>query len=98
MPLRHTMWWRYICIVVLLRTTLSDEDREQAPDRWCSHAACGQEAWQIVAQWTWNLRLELGHKLAPEPVRATEFAPALRAPNEYAPTSPASLASSAPAS
>ena len=31
-------------------------------------------------------------------MRATEFAPALRAPNEYAPTSPASLASSAPAS
>lgn len=24
-------------------TTLSDEDTEQDPDRWCSHAACGQE-------------------------------------------------------
>ncbi len=31
-------------------TTLSDEDTEQDPDRWCSHAACGQEAWQIVSQ------------------------------------------------
>jgi hypothetical protein len=25
-------------------TTLGDEDTEQDPDRWCSHAACGQEA------------------------------------------------------
>jgi hypothetical protein len=24
--------------------TLADEDREQDPDRWCSHSACGQEA------------------------------------------------------
>jgi hypothetical protein len=56
---------------------LTDEDQELDPDRWCSHAACGQEIWQIVAQWVWNLRLELGHQLAPEPVRTTEFAPAL---------------------
>jgi hypothetical protein len=55
---------------------LSDEDREQEPDRWCSHAAWGQECWQIVCQWIWNLRLELGHHLLPEPVRTTEFAPA----------------------
>jgi hypothetical protein len=57
-------------------TTLSDEDTEQDPDRWCSHAACGQETWQIISQWVWNLRLELGHLLAPEPLRTTEFAPA----------------------
>jgi hypothetical protein len=57
-------------------TALSDEDREQDPDRWCSHAACGQEAWQIVSQWVWNLRLELGHQLEPDSVRTTEFAPA----------------------
>jgi hypothetical protein len=43
---------------------LEDEDEELEPDRWCSHSAWGQEAWQIVAQWTWNLRLELGHQLA----------------------------------
>ncbi len=79
-------------------TALEDEDQEQEPDRWCSHSAWGQEAWQIVAQWTWNLRLELGHQLAPEPVRTTEFAPALPSPNEHAPTSPASPAPSAPAS
>jgi len=62
-------------------TALSDEDREQDPDRWCSHAACGQEAWQIVSQWVWNLRLELGHRLEPEPIRTTQFAPAVSQTN-----------------
>ena len=57
-------------------TALEDEDQEIDLDRWCSHSAWGQEAWQIVAQWSWNLRLELGHQLAPEPIRTTEFAPA----------------------
>jgi hypothetical protein len=56
---------------------LADEDQEIDPDRWCSHAPAGQEAWQIVAQWVWNLRLELGHHLQPSPLRTTEFAPAL---------------------
>jgi hypothetical protein len=56
---------------------LADEDLEQDPDRWCSHTASGQEVWQIISQWVWNLRLELGHQLAPDPVRTTEFAPAL---------------------
>jgi hypothetical protein len=56
---------------------LSDEDREQDPDRWCSHSAWGQECWQLVAQWVWNLRLELGHHLKPMSLRTTEFAPAL---------------------
>ena len=79
-------------------TALEDEDQEQEPDRWCSHSAWGQEAWQIVAQWTWNLRLELGHQLLPEPLRTTEFAPALPEQNADASTSPASPAPSAPAS
>ncbi len=57
-------------------TVLSDEDQEQDPDRWCSHAACGQEFWQILSQWIWNLRLELGHALHPTPMRTTEFASA----------------------
>jgi len=56
---------------------LADEDQEQDPDRWVSHTALGQECWQIVSQWLWNLRLELGHQLHPDPVRTTEFAPAL---------------------
>ncbi len=56
---------------------LADEDNEQDPDRWCSHSAWGQECWQIVSQWVWNLRLELGHQLNPDPVRTTEFASAV---------------------
>ena len=56
---------------------LSDEDQEIEPDRWCSHAAWGQEAWQVVAQWTWNLRLELGYQIHPSAVRTTEFALAI---------------------
>jgi hypothetical protein len=71
-------------------TALEDEDQELEPDRWCSHSAWGQEAWQIVAQWTWNLRLELGHQLAPEPLRITEFAPALPSPQEHPPPPPGS--------
>src|SRR5713226_4330443 len=56
---------------------LSDEDQELDPDRWCSHSAWGQECWQLIAQWVWNLRLELGHQLSPTPLRITEFAPAI---------------------
>ncbi|MDQ2903150.1 MAG: hypothetical protein M3Y81_06295 [Chloroflexota bacterium] len=59
---------------------LSDEDIEQDPDRWCSHSAWGQECWQVISQWTWNLRLELGHQFKPQPLRTTEFAPALPPP------------------
>ena len=79
-------------------TALEDEDQEQEPDRWCSHSAWGQEAWQIVAQWTWNLRLELGHQLVPEPARTTEFAPALPQQHEHAPTPAVLPAPSAPIS
>jgi hypothetical protein len=71
---------------------LSDEDLEIDPDRWCSHSAWGQEAWQCVAQWVWNIRLELGHQLSPTPLRLTEFAPALLPQNEQAATRPTSVA------
>ena len=63
---------------------LADEDAEQDPDRWCSHSAWGQECWQVVSQWVWNLRLELGHQLHPDPVRTTEFASALPPPAPHA--------------
>lgn len=59
---------------------LSDEDREQDPDRWVSHSPWGQECWQIINQWMWNLRLELGHQLHPTPMRTTQFAPPLLQP------------------
>src|SRR6266702_3717261 len=64
---------------------LADEDQEQDPDRWCSHTAMGQEAWQIVSQWIWNLRLELGHVLEPTEMRTTEFAPALSPAHKESP-------------
>jgi hypothetical protein len=67
---------------------LADEDAELDPDRWCSHSAWGQEAWQIVSQWVWNLRLELGHRLSPTPLRTTEFAPAIPPSSESVATCP----------
>jgi hypothetical protein len=67
--------------------TLADEDQEQDPDRWCSHSPWGQEAWQIISQWVWNLRLELGHQLEPTPRRTTEFAPAPGAKERHSPSS-----------
>lgn len=75
---------------------LSDEDQEQDPDRWCSHSAWGQECWQTVSQWVWNLRLEVGHQLSPTPLRITEFAPAIPEQNAQVATCPS--ASAAPAS
>jgi hypothetical protein len=55
-------------------TVLADEDVEQDPDRWCSHTPNGQEFWQILSQWTWNLRLELGQHLSSTSMRTTECA------------------------
>ena len=57
-------------------TVLADEDLEQDPDRWCSHTPCGQEFWQILNQWIWNIRLELGQHLFPTPMSTVEFSPA----------------------
>jgi hypothetical protein len=36
----------------------------------------GQEFAQILAQWAWNIRLELGQQLSQAELRTTEFAPA----------------------
>lgn len=76
-------------------TVLADEDVEQDPDRWCSHTPCGQEFWQILSQWVWNLRLELGQNLSPTQMRTTEFAPAFGASPAPA-TEPASASEPAP--
>jgi len=57
-------------------TVLADEDLEQDPDRWCSQTPCGQECWQIISQWVWNLRLEFGQHCSPTPLRTTAFASA----------------------
>jgi hypothetical protein len=68
---------------------LADEDQEIDPDRWCSHSAWGQECWQMVSQWVWNLRLELGHQLEPTSMRITEFAPAIPPGSSQTDASPA---------
>ena len=80
------MWWPSTRPCGAFEPLLADEDQEQDPDRWCSHAPAGQEAWQIVSQWVWNLRLELGHLLESTPLRTTEFAPPItEATREQAP-------------
>jgi hypothetical protein len=56
-------------------TVLSDEDREQDSDRWSSYTTSGQETWQILSQWIWNLRQELSQQWQPTSMRLTEFAP-----------------------
>jgi len=52
---------------------LSDEDAEQDPDRWCSHQPHGQECWQVLSQWVWHTRLELGHVCQEAPLRWTRW-------------------------
>jgi hypothetical protein len=52
---------------------LSDEDAEQDPDRWCSCPPRGQEFWQIVSQWVWNTRLELGQVAHEVGLRTTSW-------------------------
>jgi hypothetical protein len=74
---------------------LADEDVEEDPDRWCSYTECGQELWQIVCQWVWNLRLSLGHAMQGNEMREIEWAPpkdrpplvvaSENAPEEYGP-------------
>ncbi|HEY4386252.1 MAG TPA: hypothetical protein VGN34_17480 [Ktedonobacteraceae bacterium] len=56
-------------------TVLSDEDREQDADRWSSYTPHGQEVWQILSQWVWNLRQELSQQWKPTSMRLTEFSP-----------------------
>ncbi len=54
---------------------LADEDREQESDRWSSYTPHGQEVWQILSQWVWNLRQELSQQWQPTSMRLTEFSP-----------------------
>src|SRR6266705_2729969 len=56
-------------------TVLADEDREQDSDRWSSYTTHGQEVWQILSQWMWNLRQELSQQWQPTWMRLTEFSP-----------------------
>jgi hypothetical protein len=62
------------------RAVLAEEDIEEDPDRWCSYTAWGQELWQVVCQWVWNLRLTLGKTMQGGEVREIEWAPQKEAP------------------
>ena len=57
--------------------TLAHEDREQEPDRWVSGHPEGQEMWQLLSQWLWNVRLQLGVAALDPDVRQTLWAPPL---------------------
>jgi hypothetical protein len=57
-------------------SSLADEDQEQDADRWCSATSWGQECWQILAHWVWNLRIELAHLAQPTELRTTQMAEA----------------------
>ncbi len=54
-------------------TVLADEDEEQAVDRWVSRTQWGQEFWQIISQWIWNLRLEFGQQAQATTMRLTDL-------------------------
>jgi len=57
-------------------SSLADEDQEQDADRWCSATPWGQECWQILAQWVWNLRIALAQLAQPAQLRTTQLAEA----------------------
>jgi hypothetical protein len=57
--------------------TLSQEDREQDPDRFCSQNQSGQEFWQLLAQWVWNARIRIGFVAQSPALRQTLWAEAI---------------------
>ena len=69
-------------------TVLADEDVEQDPDRWCSYTPHGQACWQIVSQWVWNLRLELGYVQQQPELRHTRLVEDTVFPGATAPALP----------
>ena len=61
--------------------TLSDEDQELDPDRWCSHSAWGQECWQIISQWVPEPETGTGASVrANASAHGLSFAPAISTP------------------
>jgi hypothetical protein len=60
--------------------TLAQEDREVPADRWITYSPQGQEIWQILCQWVWNLDLWLGRVVDPTKalVRETDFTPEIQ--------------------
>jgi len=60
----------------------------QDSDRWSSYTTYGQETWQILSQWMWNLRQELSQQWQPSSMRLTEFSPPLKLTPCHPRTSP----------
>jgi len=69
--------------------TLSQEDEELELDRWVSGNPHGQEMWQILGQWVWNKRLQLGLAAASCEPRRTLWSEAIAA-GDVAPESASS--------
>jgi hypothetical protein len=78
------------CIVVPLSRHWQTKTLSKTLTAGAVTRASWQECWQVVSQWVWNLRLEVGHRLEPAPLRTTEFAPALSPQSEQAVTRPPS--------
>jgi hypothetical protein len=76
--------------------TLSEEDREIDPDRWFSGHPHGQELSQILAQWTWNTRLQMGLAMAPCEPRVTLWSAAIPADDSTRPVAAAVAAAPTP--
>src|SRR5260370_18873547 len=76
------MWWHSTWIEALALQCLPMKTRSKTPTAGVLMRPAFQEAWQIVSQWVWNLRLELGHVLEPTPMRTTEFAPPVKETTE----------------
>ena len=79
---------RCICIAELICRLWQMKTTSRTPIAGVATPPGGQECWQVISQWVWNLRLELGHRLEPTPLRTTEFASALSPQSKQAATRP----------
>ena len=74
---RHPMCWICICIEGPLKPFLPMKTPSKILTAGVLMPEASQEFWQILSQWMWNLRLELGQHLCPTAMQTTEFAPVL---------------------
>src|SRR5712692_4518372 len=82
---RLPMWSPSTCIAGPLNQPLPMRIRNRTRIAGVVTRPVERRAWQIISQWVWNLRLELGHQLEPTLMRTTEFAP--EAKEQQAPSS-----------
>jgi hypothetical protein len=82
------MWSHCICIVVLLKRSSRMKIASKIPTVGVLMPLADKKPGRLSANGRGNLRLELGHQLAPEPVRTTEFASALPSAQKETTASP----------